>query len=53
MLEMLRNLGSDVLKLTIVSKIKALITCNTVTEENSLILLLYPVIDCFGGKTLV
>lgn len=47
------NLGSEVLKLSIVSRIKALLTFNRLAEENSLILPCYPFIDSFGGKTLV
>lgn len=53
MLEMPPNLDSEVLKLPIVSKIKALITFSRVAEENSLILLYYPFIDSFGVKALV
>lgn len=51
MLEKPPNLDSEVLKLSIVSKIKALIMFSRIAEENSLILLYYPLIDSFGGKT--
>lgn len=42
----------EALKLLIVSKLKALMSFNRVTEGNSLILLYYPFTDCFGSRTL-
>lgn len=51
MLEMPPDVASEVLELSIGSKIKALLTFNRLAEENSLILPYYPFIDSFGGKT--